>query len=73
MIYNPVSTNPLRTRQDMENAAVQLLTPLLDKLSDALTEEQKVKKIDNLLTKLRRAGRIHNAGSRGQPAWALAE
>lgn len=46
---------------------------LLDKLSDALDEEQKEKKVANLLTKLRRAGRIMNAGSRGQPVWKLAE
>ncbi len=46
---------------------------LLDKLSDALSDEQKVKKISNLLTKLRRQGVIFNAGSRGKPAWMLAE
>ena len=46
---------------------------LLDKLSDALDAGQKEKKIANLLTKLRRAGRITNTGSRGQPAWKLAE
>ena len=46
---------------------------LLDKLSDALTSEQKDDKIGNLLTKLRRNGRIQNTGSRGQPVWRLAE
>ena len=46
---------------------------LSDKLSDALTVEQKQRKIGNLLTKLRRQGRIRNAGSRGQPIWNLAE
>ena len=46
---------------------------LLDKLSEALDAEQKEKKIGNLLTKLRRAGRIVNTGSRGQPLWKLAE
>lgn len=48
----------------------QLLT---DKLSDALSGEQKHDKISNLLTKLRRQGRIFNAGSRGKPEWRLAE
>jgi ATP-dependent DNA helicase RecG len=46
---------------------------LLDKLSDALTDEQKDDKVGNLLTKLRRHGRIRNAGSRGSPVWRLAE
>jgi len=46
---------------------------LIDKLSDALTLEQKQRKIGNLLTKLRRQGRILNAGSRGKPEWKLAE
>jgi len=46
---------------------------LLNKLSDALTVEQKDDKIGNLLTKLRRKGLIRNTGSRGQPIWKLAE
>lgn len=46
---------------------------LLDKLSDVLDQEQKEKKVANLLTKLRRAGRILNTGSRGHPIWKLAE
>lgn len=46
---------------------------LVDKLSDALTIEQKFKKIANLLTKLRRQGRIVNTGPRAAPQWTLAE
>lgn len=46
---------------------------LLSKLSDALTVQQKNDKVSNLLTKLRRNGRIRNTGSRGQPIWRLAE
>lgn len=46
---------------------------LLDKLSDALTPEQRIKKIANLLTKLRRQGLIVNAGPRAAPQWMLAE
>ena len=46
---------------------------LQEKLSDALTAEQKQRKIGNLLTKLRRQGRIVNCGSRGKPNWKLAE
>lgn len=46
---------------------------LLSKLSDALTRDQKFKKVANLLTKLRRQGRIVNTGSRAAPQWKLAE
>lgn len=46
---------------------------LLPKLSEALSMEQKSDKIGNLLTKLRRQGRICNAGSRGHPVWRIAE
>lgn len=42
-------------------------------LSEVLTEEQKDHKIANLLTNLRRGGRIRNMGTRGQPIWGLAE
>lgn len=46
---------------------------LVDKLSDALTPEQRTKKIGNLLTKLRRQGVIVNSGQRAAPQWMLAE
>lgn len=46
---------------------------LVDKLSDALTPEQRTKKIANLLTKLRRRGVIVNSGPRASPQWMLAE
>lgn len=46
---------------------------LIDKLSDALSQEQKEVKIGNLLTKLRRNKRILNMGTRSQPLWKLAE
>lgn len=48
-------------------------TLLMDKLSDGLTAEQKYNKISNLITKLRRKERIHNAGSRSKPLWKLSE
>lgn len=44
---------------------------LLDKLSDALDEKQKLTKINNLLTKLRKDSVIHNTASKRTPAWAL--
>lgn len=46
---------------------------LRSKLSEALDDEQKENKISNLLTNLRRAGRIKNTGSRKAPRWQLAE
>lgn len=46
---------------------------LLNKLSDALDGTQKINKIGNLLTNLRRAGKIKNTGSRKTPSWVIAE
>ena len=46
---------------------------LLDKISNALSNYQKSRKIGNLLTALRRSGRIENVGSRTAPEWTLAE
>jgi len=47
----------------------QMLAP---KLSDALTAEQKISKINNLLTKWRKGGLIRNTGVIGS-RWTLAE
>jgi ATP-dependent DNA helicase RecG len=46
---------------------------LLSKLSDGLDDEQKSNKVSYLLTRLRRAKRIRNAGTRKVPRWVLAE
>jgi ATP-dependent DNA helicase RecG len=46
---------------------------LLSKLSDGLDEEQKRNKVGYLLTRLRRADRIRNVGSRKASRWVLAE
>ncbi|TXG01573.1 RNA-binding domain-containing protein [Massilia arenae] len=43
------------------------------KLSDALDDRQKYNKIGNLLTKLRRQGRIVNTGSDTAPSWKPAK
>lgn len=43
----------------------------MDKLSSTLDEQQKKRKIGNLLTKLRRNGIIRNQGIRMQPEWVL--
>ena len=42
---------------------------VIPKLPDRLEEEQKRRKVHNLLQELRRVGKIDNRGSRGQPAW----
>ncbi|MBZ9755264.1 putative DNA binding domain-containing protein [Mesorhizobium sp. ESP6-5] len=44
---------------------------LWNKLSDALDANQKRNKIGNLLSHLRRSGRMRNAGSRALPDWRL--
>lgn len=46
---------------------------LEDKLSDALNDYQKKRKIGNLLTNMRRSGIIYNAGSNKKPEWRIAE
>lgn len=46
---------------------------LMGKLSDALSPAQKEDKISNLLTNLRRSGKIVNTGARKTPKWELAK
>ena len=53
-------------RRDIDNL-------LWDKLSDALSEEEKRNKVSNLLTNLRRLGTIKNIGSKKAPKWVDAE
>lgn len=50
--------------------ADQLLVP---KLPDRLTDQQKKRKVHNLLQELRRSGRIVNQGTRAQPRWVSAD
>lgn len=69
--YAKLLTDYLEKFGQADRAEINKL--LLDKLSDALDAGQKDKKVANLLTKLRRAGRINNDGSRGHPIWKLAE
>lgn len=54
------------SRQDLDSF-------LMEKLGDVLSEKQKLSKISNLLTSLRRAGKIVNEGSRKASAWKIAE
>lgn len=52
------------TRKDVDQL-------LVSKLPDRLTEQQKLRKVNNLLQELRRAGRIENRGPRAKPEWVL--
>lgn len=54
------------TREDIDRL-------LWKKLSDALDEEQKKRKIANLLTNLRRTGKIINTGAKRLPKWQAVE
>jgi ATP-dependent DNA helicase RecG len=54
-----------------EASRSEIDTLLLDKLREGLNADQKRKKVDNLLTKLRRAGTIRNEGSRFKSKWML--
>lgn len=60
--------------REFEPASRKDLDELLRaKLSDALDETQKTHKIGNLLSALRRKGRIRNFGSTASPKWRLTE
>jgi ATP-dependent DNA helicase RecG len=61
----------LEEYQEASRAEINKL--LLGKLSEALDEGQKVNKINNLMTKWRRAGQIINLGSDKGSRWVLAE
>lgn len=55
-----------------ETASRQEINNLLwDKLSDVLSEVEKENRVSNLLSKMRRAGKIQNSGSRSRPSWKL--
>lgn len=54
------------TRSDIDSL-------LYEKLSDAMNTQQKSQKIGNLLTKMRRNGKLVNTGTRAKPLWRLAE
>ena len=69
--YAKLLTDYLEKFGEASRAEVNKL--LLDKLSDALTSEQKYNKVSNLLGKLRRRGLIVNTGSDAAPSWRLAE
>lgn len=56
-----------------QSSRAELNALLFQKLSEALSQEQKINKINNLITKLRRNRIIVNMGSDRFPRWRLAE
>ncbi len=61
----------VREHQPVDRKDVDQL--LLTKLPDRLSQEQKLRKVHNLLQELRRAGLIDNRGSRSKPKWVAVE
>lgn len=61
----------VREHQPVDRKDVNQL--LLTKLPDRLSQEQKLRKIHNLLQELRRSGAIDNRGSRSRPQWVAIE
>lgn len=66
LILALISEHAPAQREEIDQAVIP-------KLPDRLTPIQKQRKVHNLLQELRRAGRIENKGSRGQPQWYLTE
>lgn len=71
MFYAKLLTDYLERYGEASRLDVNNL--LLNKLSEALSEKQKMTKIHSLLTKLRRQGVIFNAGIVSAPRWKLAK
>jgi len=65
-ICKAIGEHKMMTRKDIDNL-------LWTKISDVLDEKQKKKKIDNLLSQLRRCGKIRNKGGCKKPEWVLCE
>lgn len=61
----------VREHQPVDRKDVDQL--LLTKLPDRLAQEQKLRKVHNLLQELRRSGLIDNRGSRSKPQWVAVE
>lgn len=66
LILDYLEKNGSASRKDIDDLLWKIL-------SEALDQGQKSHKIANLLSNLRRAGHIRNAGVRGKPVWQLAE
>lgn len=61
----------VREHQPVDRKEVDQL--LLTKLPDRLSQEQKIRKVHNLLQELRREEKIENRGTRAKSAWVVKE
>lgn len=66
LVLDYLEKNGFASRKDID----ELLWKIL---SEALDDNQKSRKIGNLLSNLRRSGKIYNAASRTTPKWMLVE
>jgi ATP-dependent DNA helicase RecG len=71
MFYAKLLTDYLESYGEATRSDINRL--LLNKLSEALSEKQKMVKINSLLTKLRRKEVIFNAGVDSAPKWKLVQ
>lgn len=69
--YRDLIIQALKQHKNLTRQEIDEL--IIDKLSDGLTEIQKKRKVDNLLTFLRMKGKIKNTGSDAIPNWILIE
>lgn len=69
--YRDLIIQALKQHKNLTRQEIDEL--ILDKLSDGMTNEQKKKKVENLLTRLRLNGKIQNIGSAVKPNWTLVE
>ena len=69
--YRDLIIQALKQHKNLTRQEIDEL--ILDKLSDGMTDEQKKKKVENLLTRLRLNGKIKNVGSAVKSSWVLVE
>ena len=69
--YLDVVMDLIRTHQPV--ARKEINEALVSKLPDRLTQDQKIKRVQNLLQKLRGMGKIENKGSRASPHWVISQ
>jgi hypothetical protein len=70
-IVDPAYSRMLIQKTDLSFDEIFALGPAQKMLSDGLDTVQKENKIRNLLTNMRRAGKIQNRASRKTPKWKL--
>jgi ATP-dependent DNA helicase RecG len=69
--YRDLIIQALKQHKNLTRQEIDEL--ILNKLSDGMTDEQKKKKVENLLTYLRLKGKIKNVGTDVKSTWVLVE